>query len=113
MHPHPYQQQPWPHVVPVVVAPPPTSGLAVASLISGIVGVLGGWCVFGLPCIVAVVLGHLATPATKRGERGGHGMAVAGLILGYVFVLPWIVVTGLFVLGSLSGDPSPSPTLTP
>jgi hypothetical protein len=27
----------------------PTSGAAVASLVLGIVGVLGGWCMLGLP----------------------------------------------------------------
>lgn len=78
---------------------PPTSGLAVASLICALVGVAGGWCLLGLPCVAAIVLGHLATPATRRGERGGHGLAVAGLILGYVLVVPWIAVSLLVLFG--------------
>jgi hypothetical protein len=77
----------------------PTSGLAVGALVAGLFGVLGGWCLCGLPCIAAVVLGHMATRETRTGARGGHGMAVAGLILGYVFVVPAIVLTFWVVLG--------------
>ncbi|MFG1867471.1 DUF4190 domain-containing protein [Micromonospora arborensis] len=98
----PYPVAPFSPAYPVVVAAPPTSGLAVASLIAGLVGVLGGWCLFGVPCIAAVILGHMATAATKRGERGGHGIAIAGLILGYIFVIPGVVLTALFGLGLLT-----------
>jgi hypothetical protein len=55
----------------------------------GIIGVLGGWRMFGVPCLIAVVTGHAALKETRTGQRGGHGMAVAGLILGYPFAL-WI-----------------------
>ncbi|MEU7891905.1 DUF4190 domain-containing protein [Nonomuraea sp. NPDC049152] len=70
----------------------PTSGAAVASLIFGIFGLFASWCLFGIPSIVAIVLGHVATSQTRRGLRPGHGMAVAGLILGYV-VVPAVIVT--------------------
>lgn len=66
----------------------PTSGLAVASMIAGIFGVLGGWCMFGIPCFAAILLGHAAVRETKSGERGGHGMAIAGLIMGYLLGVP-------------------------
>ncbi|MBB5478712.1 DUF4190 domain-containing protein [Micromonospora parathelypteridis] len=98
----PYPVAPFSPVFPVVVTPPPTSGLAVASLIAGLVGVLGGWCLFGVPCVAAVILGHMATAATKRGERGGHGIAIAGLILGYIFVVPGVILTALFGLGLIT-----------
>jgi len=26
----------------------------------GIIGVLGGWCMFGVPCLIAVITGHAA-----------------------------------------------------
>ncbi|MFF5208924.1 DUF4190 domain-containing protein [Streptosporangium sp. NPDC000396] len=77
--------------------PPPTSGVAVTSLIFGIIGIFGSWCLFGIPSIVAIVLGHVATKKTKRGIRSGHGLAVAGLILGYFAVFPALIVSGLVI----------------
>lgn len=73
-----------------VVVNRPTSGYATASLVFGIIGVLGGWCMFGIPCVIAVLTGHLALKETKTGQRGGHGMAIAGLIMGYPFAIFWI-----------------------
>ncbi|MEV4223794.1 DUF4190 domain-containing protein [Nonomuraea sp. NPDC049725] len=75
----------------------PTSGLATASLVFGIIGLIGCGCLFGIPSIVAIVLGHAATGKTRPGLRGGHGLAVAGLILGYVVLVPAIVVSGIMV----------------
>ncbi|GAA2566484.1 hypothetical protein GCM10010435_44690 [Winogradskya consettensis] len=87
------QGQPQPvYVQPVVIAAgPPTSAWAVTSLIFGIIGVLGGWCFVGLPCIVAVIAGHFALKDTRHGARSGRGQAVAGLILGYPFAIIWIL----------------------
>ncbi|MFC6579493.1 DUF4190 domain-containing protein [Planomonospora parontospora] len=84
----------------------PASGLATASLVVGIPGILGGWCLFGLPCMAAIALGHAAMRETKTGRRGGHGAAIAGLILGYVCVAPMALITilpvTLYVIGSSS-----------
>jgi uncharacterized protein DUF4190 len=88
----------------------PTSGLATASLVFGILGVVGGWCLFGIPCIVAVLCGHGALKETRNGEKSGHGNAIAGLILGYVFVIPMALVTFFYVLGGLAQTIAPSPT---
>ncbi|MEU4366683.1 DUF4190 domain-containing protein [Micromonospora chersina] len=65
----------------LTVQPILTSGMATASLVLGILGVLGGWCLFGLPCVLAVILGHLALRETRDGMRSRHGMTVAGLVL--------------------------------
>ncbi len=59
------------------------SGLAVASLVCGLVG----WTfVPVLGTIAAIILGHLAKKEIREsnGTLGGDGMALAGLILGYV-----------------------------
>lgn len=96
MYPNPYGQAPHQPAPPTVR---PTSGLAVASLVSGLIGIAGGCCLFGLPCILAVVLGHMATRETRTGERGGHGMAIAGLILGYLLVVPGILFAIQLVAG--------------
>ena len=56
-----------------------TSGLAIASMVLGIV-----W-VYWIGSILAVIFGHIAISQTSRDETlRGRGMAVAGLVLGYV-----------------------------
>ena len=60
-----------------------TSALAVVSLVSGILG----WTLMPLlGSFVAVVTGHLARSEIRRaqGQLEGDGMAVAGLVLGYL-----------------------------
>ncbi|MGN9778049.1 DUF4190 domain-containing protein [Micromonospora sp. H33] len=99
----------YPPATPQQVRPPLTSGLATASLVLGIFGALGGWCLFGLPCVLAVILGHLALRETRDGTRSGHGMAVAGLVLGYVFVGPMIAFTVMAFFGSVIGAATPNP----
>lgn len=85
--------------------PPPReqSSLAVWALASGIVGILIGWCFLGLPSIAAIVLGHMALEETKSGHVEGRGMAVAGLVMGYVTALPAILVFIFVVIGGAAG----------
>ncbi|MEU4566914.1 DUF4190 domain-containing protein [Micromonospora sp. NPDC023956] len=91
----------------IVATQAPASGWATASLVLGILGVLGGWCLFGIPCILAVIFGHLGMASTNNGTKSGRGMAVAGLVLGYVFVLPMIALTVLTFAGGLAGATAP------
>jgi hypothetical protein len=72
----------------------PSSGLAVASLVLGIVGIVFSWFLFGIPSILAVIFGHVGVSRANKGTGGGKGMAVAGLITGYL-------VIGLFILGAI------------
>ena len=79
-------------------APSPTqstSGLAIGSLVTG----LFFWC-FVLPGIVAVVLGYLALERIddSDGLQKGRGMAIAGIVLGWVGIallglslLAWVI----------------------
>lgn len=62
-----------------------TSALAVVSLVFGILA----WCALPLAgAIVAIVCGHLARGEIRRSpmdaRMDGEGMALAGLLLGYV-----------------------------
>lgn len=63
----------------------PSRGLAFASLILGIVAVfsMAGGLLAGLP---AVICGHKALSKIKKSpdRYGGRGMAITGLILGYI-----------------------------
>lgn len=75
----------------------PTSTLAVVSLVFGILA----WCVLPfVGAIVAIICGHLARSEIRRSPPDarieGDGMAVAGLVLGYVQLL--LCVLAVFVL---------------
>jgi hypothetical protein len=64
-----------------------TSGLAISSLVLGILGlVLLLFCVGPLFAIPGVICGHMAHSRIKRsaGALTGQGLAVAGLVTGYI-----------------------------
>lgn len=70
---------------------PSVNGLAVASLVASFFWVL--W--FG--SLLAVIFGHVALSQIKQSgvRQSGYGMAIAGLVLGYVelsFLAIWAVV---------------------
>ncbi|MEI8132309.1 MAG: DUF4190 domain-containing protein [Leptolinea sp.] len=83
-----------------------TSGWAIFSLISGILGWLG---VFGLGGLIAVIAGHIAKNQIRnnRGRIGGEGLATAGLVLGYLNI--GLAIAGgcfaLLVFGGLVSMP--------
>jgi hypothetical protein len=80
--------------VPVVSSPgavPPSSDLATVALVLGVLG----FATCGILGFPAVVCGHVAEAETRDGARAGRGQAVAGLLLGYCTVIPWLTV-GLF-----------------
>ncbi len=65
---------------------PPTNTLAIVSVISGVLS----W--FMLPfvgAVVAVVTGHMARGEIKNsgGTQSGDGLAIAGLVLGYLHLI--------------------------
>jgi len=71
---------------------PPTNGMAIASLICGLA--------FGIGAIPAVILGHLAHGQIKRNGERGEGLAIAGLVLGYLAIGLWSFI--FIVMASLS-----------
>lgn len=93
----------------------PSSTLSVLSLVFGIIGLFLSLFLIGLlPAIAGVILGHVAL---KR-EPHARGMAVAGLVTGYVGVaisvlwaililvpllLVWIAVGAFGVTGGFTG----------
>lgn len=83
---------------PAPPAAPPTSGMAVASLVLGIVGITIGWFLLAVPSILAVIFGHIGLSETSKGHKTGKGMAVAGLVLGYVVAV--VVALGILVLSA-------------
>lgn len=75
---------------PAVWAPrvPRTNGLAVAALVLGLCG-------FG---VLPVIFGHVALAQIRRTGDGGSGLAIAGLVLGYLALITGVVVLVLVVL---------------
>jgi Domain of unknown function (DUF4190) len=85
--------------------------LAVWALVTGLVGFFAGWCMLGIPCLAAVILGHAALSDTKNNAKSGRGMAAAGLALGYVALAPAIILFFWLILGS--GLAAVAPATTP
>lgn len=67
-----------------------TNGMAIAALICGVLQVFF-WFLTGVP---AVILGHMARRQIRQTGEQGDGLALAGLILGYI----GLALTGLLVI---------------
>jgi Domain of unknown function (DUF4190) len=104
-----------PPPVPLPPVPPPTpgstspyvvaqrtNGLAITSMVLGIV-----W-IYWIGSILAVVFGHIALSQIKQStapERG-RGMAIAGLVLGYVGIAVLVAVVAVVATVDFDDDPS-------
>lgn len=107
--PPPMPPQPPPMMNPYVQPPmgPRTHGLAVASMICGILAIIPGCCcgLFGMPLsAAAVVMGIISISQINSNARmgvqlGGKGMAIAGLACGGV-AIAGDVVGMMFNVGS-------------
>ena len=64
---------------------PPTSGMAIASLVCGVM-----ICGLMATSILAVIFGIVGLQKTRGGAYGGRGLAISGLILGLVGVGAWL-----------------------
>lgn len=71
-------------------------GTAIASLVLGILGFLCGM----FTAIPAIVCGHLALGKIRRssGAFGGQGIAIAGVVLGYVLTAATIILAVLWFI---------------
>ena len=90
----------------VVVVAAPTEPLAIWSLILSIVGLLGFCCGGPVLGIAGVICGHLGlSKINANPQLQGRGLAMAGLIIGYISVISWafylIFFGGLAALGGI------------
>jgi hypothetical protein len=85
---------------PVYVRGGQTNGLAVASLVLGIL-----W-IFWLGSLLALVFGFIAKGQIERsnGAQGGKGLAIAGIVLGCVGACTLLLV---ILLGDFTFETSP------
>jgi hypothetical protein len=65
----------------------PTNGLAGGSLACAIVGLF-----MPLLLIPSVIMGHIARDQIRRGDQRGDGMAIAGLVIGYLGAAFWALI---------------------
>lgn len=80
-------------------APPrKTNGLSVAALVLGLVGFIS----CGFTSILAIIFGHVALGQIRRDHTDGRGMALAGVILGWVLTGSWLLFWGLSWTGAIS-----------
>jgi type IV pilus assembly protein PilA len=89
---------PIPGLAPPYVGPAETSGKAIASLICGIF-----FLVFPA-AVAAVILGHLSLSEIKKsaGRLKGHGMAMTGLVLGYLGTAGLIPVAVILIIAAIA-----------
>lgn len=83
---------------------PTTSGYAIASLVMGIVGLVTCVAIIGIP---AVICGHMAINqiANSPVPMVGRGMAICGLVCGYLASLVTVVFLGFMIFGIAAAHP--------
>lgn len=84
--------------------PRQTDGFAITSMVLGIIAVLS--CYFGgIPGIIAVIFGHISLGKFKKSPNlGGKGMAIAGVVCGYIGIAFSIIsiIIGIYVASEAS-----------
>jgi uncharacterized protein YacL len=102
--PAPYTSQPAPSPYSGVANGPRTNTLAIISLVLAFFISLG-----------AIITGHIALSQIKRTGESGRGLAIAGLVLGYIgfvlgfFLIILAVIFPVLVFGALGMDGTFSP----
>lgn len=84
-----------------------TNVMSIISMISSIIGLF----TFGILCLLGVILGHISLSQIKRTNEGGKGMAITGLIVGYIGIVGWIIGMIIFfvvlgMVGAAMSDPN-------
>ena len=115
--PEPYQPppdpQPQPYYYPQPVypygypPPRPTDGLAIASLVVSCAAVLG-LCAYGFGGILGIIgaiLGHVARRRIARHGSDGGGMALAGIIVGWIAAAVMLLFITIIVIIAVN-DPN-------
>jgi len=78
---------------PPMVVSQPTNGLAIASLIVSILG-------FGP---IGAIMGHIARRQIKERNEQGDGLALAGVIVGWVTTAIWVLCCGGVAIAAIAG----------
>jgi hypothetical protein len=92
----PPMQAPYGQPYPGAYPQPGTNGMAIASMVLGIL-----W-VYWVGSVLALIFGYVARSQIRQRGQGGDGMAVAGIVLGWIGVATLIVF--VIILAAASSD---------
>ena len=101
-----------PGVVMPVAAAPSTNGMAIASLVCS----LAGLATCGLTSIVGAILGHVARRQIRERGEGGDGLALAGIISGWIIFalaaagIALYIVFAIILVSTAANSPGFDPT---
>lgn len=77
-----------------------TNGMAIGALVAALVGIFA----CGIGAVVGAILGHIALNQIKKSGEDGRGMALAGVIVGWIFfsigLLYFALVIGFGIWGA-------------
>ena len=111
---YPYQPEPpppdyYPPVYPYgYQMPRPTEGLAIASLVISCAAVLG-LCAYGIGGflgIIGAVMGHVARRRIRINGSNGAGMALAGVIVGWVMAAVSVTALAVLIIAVIASERS-------
>lgn len=108
----PYGGYGYPGYGPPVAAAPANNGMAIASMVVSIVGFLGvcGYGIGGLIGIVGAILGHVARRQIRERGESGDGMALAGIIMGWIATALGLIIIAVIVVAvvwAANNQPTP------
>lgn len=81
-------------------APSQTEGLAIASLVVSLATLFFTGGIFSF---VGSILGHIALSNMKKNGKGGRGLAVAGIAIGWAVTALWVIGIVLIVAIAAGG----------
>jgi uncharacterized protein DUF4190 len=89
--------QPYAGYAPAPIAP--RNGLGITALVVAIVGLLFCWTVAGGVILgaIAVVIGFVARGRVKRGQATNGGVAIAGIVLGFLAIIVSLVFIPIWI----------------
>jgi hypothetical protein len=75
------------------------NGLGIAALVVAIIGLVFCWTVAGgiILGVAAIILGFVARGRVKRGEANNGGVAIAGIVLGFLAIIVSLVFIPIYI----------------
>ncbi len=78
-----------------------TNGLAIASLV---VSIAAGLVSCGTLSFIGAILGHVALNQIKTSRQGGRGLAIGGIVTGWVITGIWVIVIAILIAAGAASN---------